>query len=409
MDRNKLQEEIVNAFCDLTYHRGLAVLATSTGKSRIALLIIKKLKPKKILFLTNSTINRDKTMKDEFIKWKMKTWLRKTEFATYQLAYKWRKETKDLSKYLIIADEFDFAATDEFGRFFYEYKDVPTLAMTGYITDEKYMTYKFLLPKFVNITAQQMQDDNVLNRVNFKFIQFALSKEVSRKVEYTKFGKPASFISSENEVYLHFFKQEKEANAQLVQATTDGDIAKIAKYQKVLSEYIPRNRAAFLHTLDSSADLAKKLMIQLCRDNYGYKVISFSERTSQADSISSWAYHGNMDKKTAATHFEKFEKGIIKELSVCSKVNRGVNIYDLKFGILESYTSSTTDVVQKIGRLMRLDKDDVGTLYIFLPYYTKNGEAYPTRAVTWARKMYHLLTDDNYEIFNYCGTKIIHK
>ena len=104
MNRDQLQKDIVEAFCDLTPQRGLAVLATGTGKARISLMIIKKLNPKKILFLTNSAVNRDVTIKEEFIKWKMKSFLKKTEFATYQLAYKWKKEDKDLSNYFIVAD-----------------------------------------------------------------------------------------------------------------------------------------------------------------------------------------------------------------------------------------------------------------------------------------------------------------
>jgi len=409
MDRNQLQRDIVDAFCDLTPQRGLAVLATGTGKARISLMIIKKLNPKKVLFLTDSTINRDVTIKEEFIKWKMKTFLKRTEFATYQLAYKWRKEDKDLSKYLIIADECDFAFTDKYGAFFKEYADVPTLAMTGFITDEKFRLFKHLFPRFVNIPAQEMQDNNVLNKVKFVFIKYALSKRISRKVEYSKFGKKLSFLSSENAVYMHFIEQEEKATTALMAAIAEGDPVKIAKQTRVLEEFIPSNRAEFLYSLESSVDMAKSLIVQIGEENDTNKVITFSERTVQADKLSQWVYHGKVHKDTAEENFTKFNEGKIRSLATCSKVNRGVNVEKLNYGILESYNSSITELVQRVGRLMRLNVDEEGTLYILVPYYIKNGEAYPTRAVNWIRKMYHLLTKDNYKTINYCGTNKIHK
>ena len=408
MDRDKLQSEIVDSFCSLPNHRGLAILATGLGKGKISLMIIKRLKPKKILFITNSVNGRDITLKDEFIKWKMKTWLRKTEFVTYQLAYKWRKDKKDLSNYFIVADEADFAMTSELGRFFYEYRDIATLAMTGYVPKEKQRLYNNMLPVFVNIPAEELQEKDVLNNVKFILVQYALSKEVSRRVEYTKFGKPMSFMSSENEVYMHFFKQEKEATGKMMAAISSNDIANVARYTKVIEEYIPRNRAIFLHTLDSSIELSKRLLIEL-REDETNKVITFSERTAQADRIAEWSYHGSMDKKEGDKIFEKFREGQIMELSTCAKINRDTNIDGLNCAILESYTSSNTELIQRRGRLMRLSPEQEGVFYILLPYYINNGEAYPTQAVKWIRKTYPLIRKSKYEILNYTGAKKVHK
>lgn len=414
MERDKLQHEVADAFCALENKKALAVLSTGTGKALIALLIIKRLNPKKILVLVEGTTNRDVTLKAEFIKWDMSDYLPITEFVTYQLAYKWKKKEKDLSDYLIIADECDFAFTKNYGKIFKEYADVPTFAMTGYVTKEKYELYKKYLPILVNIPAQKMQKEEVLNETQLVFVQFPLSLAKTRKITYKKNGKEESFMQSENEAYHYFSKQEGKVNAKLMEAISSNDDERIKQLEKILFESIPRDRASFLHTLDSSVVLARKLAGIIIKDPNS-KVITFSQRTAQADKISKYTYHGSMDSKLADENFKKFNEHKIPVLATCSKVNRGVNIDNLQFAIIESYTSSITESVQRNGRLMRLPVGEVGTIYILMPYYIiEKGnppvkEAYPTRAVGWAREILKGLKGIKYEIYNYLDTNIIHK
>lgn len=405
MDRDLLQEQIAEEFCNLSKLKALAVLGTGFGKNRVAFLIIQKLKPQHILFLVESTVNRDVTIKEELKKWGMEEYIGKSEFATYQLAYKWRKKTKDLSDYLIVADEIDFALTNNYGKFFLEYKDIDTFAMTGYITQEKYVLYKDLLPLLVSIPIGKLQEKEVLNETVFKFIQFPLDKNKNREVTYKKDGKEETFYQSENDNYLYFKKKESKTLSTMLAAIARNDNDKVKECEKTLYEYIPRERANLLFSLTSSIVITKNLITKVLNADSKNKIITFSERTKNADTISENSYHGKTQKAKADKLFKDFQSGGIRVMSTCSKVNRGVNIPELNYAIMESFTSEITAMMQKNGRLCRLGPDEIGTIYFLLPYYWENEETLrPTRAVFWARKIVENFPNTKIEVLNYCGT-----
>jgi len=402
MDRNKMQEAIADKFCSLPKKKALIVVSTGAGKARIAILVVQKLKSKKVLVLTESTTNRDVTFKEEIKKWD-KSILKKTTFMTYQLAYK----KDDLSKYdLIIADEADFAFTHAYGRVFKTNKDVPTLGMTGFTTEEKYEEYKQYLPRIEEITAEELQSHKILNKVKFVFVQFCLSKEKNIEIKYKKLGKEKTFKQSEDGMYNYYQKEERKWRALLLQAETQGDDKTLKTAEYMLFKKIPSQRKELLYKLNSSIGIVRKLMDDILQDDNN-KVITFSERTAQADKLSKYAYHGKIDDNKAAKLFKQFQKGTIRELSTCAKINRGINVEGLNFAILESYNSSVTTAIQKRGRLMRLDPEDTATFYIMIPYYTNSeGVIKPTRAVSWARNVFKTIPYDEHEVINYCSRTV---
>lgn len=402
MDRNKMQEAIADKFCTLANKKALIVVSTGAGKARIAILVIQKLNPKKVLILTESTVNRDITFKQEIKKWD-KSIIKKTKFMTYQLAY---KMTKDLSDYLIIADEADFAFTHAYGKVFKTYKDIPTLAMTGYVTPEKYDEFKQYLPRIEEITAENLQGHNILNKVKFIFVQFCLSKEKTFEVKYKKGNVEKSFKQSEDGMYNYYQKQERKWRALLLTAETKGDTPGVKTAEYMLFKKIPSQRKELLYRLESSVGIVRKLMDDILQEEHN-KVITFSERTAQADKLSKYPYHGKIDDAKATKRFKQFQKGTIRELATCSKINRGVNVEGLNFAILESFNSSVTTTIQKRGRLMRLDPEEIATFYIMMPYYTNTeGAIKPTRAVSWARKIFQTVTYDEHEVLNYCSRNV---
>lgn len=385
-NKNTLQKDIVNAFCELENRRGLAILATGTGKTRIALLIAERLNPIKILYLTESTTNRDKSAPAEFKKWGMEHLLARTQFMTYQLAYKLSKLKTDLTGTFVIADEVDFAFTKEYGKFFKYYTNLEIFAITGFITEEKYRAYKDILPILINIPAKKMQANKILNKTKFIFVQYLLDEIKNIPITYKKDGKEKTFYTSEMEQYKYFQLNIDRTISKMMKAITEKNTAEVKKLENLVFVIIPRQRAAFLWTLKSSVTLTRELIVEILL-NKNNKVITFSERTAQAEAISDNFFHGSMDKTLGETTFAAFQKGTIRELATCSKVNRGVNIEGLNYAILESYTTDLTSLHQRNGRLMRLSVDKEGIIYILLPYYLENNLARPTKAVMWARSL----------------------
>jgi len=76
------------------------IVGTGGGKSKIAIDIIRELKPASILLLTNSETLRDVNWKAEFEKFGAMDYWEKTTSECYQTVYKW----KDTSYDLVIAD-----------------------------------------------------------------------------------------------------------------------------------------------------------------------------------------------------------------------------------------------------------------------------------------------------------------
>lgn len=406
LSRDRLQEDIAEAFCSLERRKGLAILSTGFGKMKLAFLIIEKLKANKVLFIVDSTNNRDITIKREFIKWGMQTYLDKSEFVTYQLAYKWKKEEKNLDGYLIIADEVDFAYTEKYGRFFTEYKDVDTFAMTGFMPEHKFKAFKDILPVIVHIPSEQMQEAGLLNKTEMVFIQYNLSEEKDREVLYKKQGEEMSFMQSENDAYLYLIKKEGIINADLTAAIKTNVLEVVKLLEKALNEGIPRDRAKLLYSLNSSIEVVNRVIDVIAKSDPSAKVITFSERTIQADKISKNSYHGKKTEEENTKIFDDFTNGKINIMSTCSKVNRGINIENLKYAIFESFNRNSTALRQRNGRLMRLNPDEVGTIYILMPYYVKNNMSIPTRAVEWGRVIWAELKGVQVEVLNFTNYRI---
>ena len=403
------------------------VLSTGFGKSKVALDIIKQLEPKKVIILVNSTILRDTNWEEEFKKWKMLTMFRKkVELVTYQLAYKWKKEEKDLSDYLIIADECDFAAdTDELSKFFYEYSDCRILGLTGFITESKKEWFDKHLPIFTELTAAQAQDQGILNAIHFVFVQYELSQSpTSHTVTYKKGGVNKSFQQSESNAYDYTNKKAMIAlgkGKKLYQEYMDGliDGVEYGHLKQKLDWEIRRTTATRNNVLLESVSartVTTNLIKHIRETKPKSKTIVFSKRTEQSLAICgiSNTYNGKVPEKQRNINYANFCDGTTDLLGVCDKVNRGVNIDNLNVGILETFYGGDTKAAQRLGRLMRLNPDDVATVYVLLPYYMRREQnntytLQETQQVKWARKMLRSTTINSSEVWNYCTTKPIKK
>ena len=96
-ERTQIQQEIIDT---VEHPHGRLLLAPRVGKSRIAIQVIKKFKPKSILWVTPSANLADVDVPEEFIKWRAKGYLKKLTTVTY----------KSLPK---ITEHFDLIILDE--------------------------------------------------------------------------------------------------------------------------------------------------------------------------------------------------------------------------------------------------------------------------------------------------------
>lgn len=392
-DRNTIQSEMKEAAIKSLDLCNKAVLKASVGigKSLVTLQVADHYKPTKLTWLTNSEELRDKDAPQEFFKFGYEHLYEVCTFMCVQTACK--LEGVDLG--FIILDEADFACTEVYLNSVLKNKYDKCLMVSGTFTEEKLELLESKgFPLVYDITTNQAQELEILNKTNIVFVEFDLSTEKNIKVE-TKFK---SWMSSENELYLY---QENQfistiiAYEKLKKGCSDhySGIKKIdgfnyekfkqdkLNYQKKL-KWIASARAKVLHTLNSSKQLARRISDKLL-NNESNKVMIFSSLTEHLDSFVPYTVHSK--NKKGNTCLEDFNKGLIREVGVISMIDRGKNMVGLNNGIFESYDGSETKMIQRLGRLARLTVDQEATLYVLLPYfYNKSGKRLPTRAVGWA-------------------------
>jgi len=413
--RTSQQNETIDGFVADLPLRSTMVLSTGYGKSRIAIEILKRLNPPKILILVNSEILRDVTWKSEFENFDALDLWERVEIETYQLAYKWKKKDKELDHF-VVADEVDFAGgTDSLSKFFYEYPNLRILGLTGFITETKKEWFNAHLPVFKEYTTYQAQKDGLLNTVKVTVVKFMLSNERHRVVKYMdKYGKARSFTQSDNDAYQYHQKEVERISMKksmakqgyLIGELTRAELdMKLNSLSYLYNAAAAKRREVLLSSL-ANIEIAQKLIeYNQKRDK---KIIVFSKRTQVADAIGGEgrSYHGKNKKKVNTEAFNNFITGDIDVLTVCGKVDRGATIPHLSVGIFESYFGNDTKAAQRFGRLLRLKPDQEADVFILVPYYNRemadsSFKVKPTIQLDWAKDMIRSTVVLKSEVWDY--------
>jgi superfamily II DNA or RNA helicase len=389
--REVVQREAKDAFLS-SRRRNTIIASVGSGKSKIALDIIKELEPQTILLLTNAVNLRDVNWKNEFEKFGMLEYWDRIVSRTYQGSY----DNAELLAWdfdLAIFDEIDFACTPQYSKCF----DIPAkavLGLTGFITEDKRGFLQLYFPVCYEITTQTMQDDNMLNKSEFIFVEYPLCKE--RNIDQ-KLKTGGIFKTSENSQYEFWDKKhqqalvtksalEKKYRSSLIDFTQQKDwVAADWNFK-----FTATKRKAILHNLASSAKVTMELLRHI-HSSEGNKVLIFSANTKQCDKFPN-PFHS----KRVVANIEDLNAGRVKDLSVVKKITRGVNLVGVNYLIRESYDGSEETFQQSYGRLLRLRPDQIAKYIVLIPYYsalTRHSDGgfrqtiLTTQASKWASKM----------------------
>jgi superfamily II DNA or RNA helicase len=108
------------------------------------------------------------------------------------------------------------------------------------------------------------------------------------------------------------------------------------------------------------------------------KCIAFCNTQEQADRICKHSYHsGNPD---SADNLDRFKRDEIEQLSCVMQLNEGINIPNLRAGIIMHAYGNERKSNQRIGRLLRLNPDDTAVVHI-LCYRNTVDERWVTEAL----------------------------
>ena len=386
--RQELQNIAVNTWLE-SNRKNTLVISTGVGKTKIAIDILKEVKPASVLLLTNSTQLRDINWNDEFTKWGYDS--SNVVSECYQTVFRWEGRTFDF----VIGDEIDFIA-DQYIKFFHNNTCKNILGLTGFVTEEKRELINTIAPIIYETNVEDLQESNILNKTEFVFIEYPMSteKNIERKL---KTG--GRFYVSENDEYKYWdkvfqqsmiVKTQIEKKYKMLHQSYEDKKDHQAAHWKFISAASKRKK--ILHKLQSTVQVTKNLIAHI-HSKPNNKILIFNTLTEIADLLPN-PYHGKSDVEDKG--IEKLNLGEINTLSSVKKIVRGTNLVKVNYLIRATFDGSEVDFFQSHGRLMRLAIDKIATYIILIPLYEdlvkiENGTFKKmllyTQAEKWKQKM----------------------
>jgi superfamily II DNA or RNA helicase len=357
MTRDQVQKEALEA---LEKHKnGTVELSVGVGKTLVALKHMAKnltddsfflvVAPKKSIF---------KSWQDDAEKFGLTHLLDHITFSTYLSLIK-----QDLDYKAIYLDE-AHSLLESHEPWLSQFKG-KIIGLTG--TPPKYTHTKRgkLFNKYIPVIYTYVTDDAVQDKIlnDYKIIVHKL--ELSR-VRNMKAGKPPkTWVTSEYESYNYW--------------TNRVNIAHGPKERQIMS--IMRMKA--IMGFPSKEQYAKKLL-----ESQSEKTIIFANTQEQADKFGVASYHSN--NPNSEYYLEEFKKGYIQDLACVLQLSEGVNIPNLKVGIIMHAYGNERKSSQRIGRLLRLNPKEKATIHILCyentideTWVTKSLEDYDQNKVIW--------------------------
>jgi superfamily II DNA or RNA helicase len=216
-------------------------------------------------------------------------------------------------------------------------------------TSEKGEMVAQFCPIVYTYVVDSAVDDSILNDYRIIMHPIELDTKKSLKVE----SKGSVWFTSESASYDYW--------------TNRLENAKTNHEERIMR--IMRMRA--LMNFPSKEHYAKQLLSTITD-----KCIVFVNTHEQADRICSHSHHANNPK--SEDNLEKFKRGEIMKLSAVLQLSEGVNIPELSEGIILHSYGNERKSAQRIGRLLRLNPEELATIHIL--YYPA------TIDELWARK-----------------------
>lgn len=331
MDRNQIQEEALNEV--LKYERCGVGISMGVGKTLLAL------KHANHYYYPNSRFLVVAPKKAIIESWKndaeqfgFSHVLDKITFTTYLSLNK-----QDLEYDVVYFDEcHSLLWSHESWLLQYRGK---ILGLTGTPPvregSEKYeMISKYCPIKYRYITDDAI-NDSILN--DYRIYVHMLQMDNTRTF-YIK-GKKKPFPTTEVKSYNYWSQRVLEA-----ETAKDRQISTVMR-MKAMQEFPSKER------------YASKLF-----SNISDKCILFCNTQDQADKLCEYSYHSN--NPDSIGNLDMFKSGRIDKLSCVLQLNEGVNIPNLKHGIIMHSYGNERKFAQRLGRLLRLNPNDTAHIHV---------------------------------------------
>ena len=336
VDRDKVQAEALKKTTGIN-RCGLA-LATGVGKTLVALNHLESnYSPLLNILIVAPKLSIFDSWRAEARKFDKEKLLVRATFTTYLSLNK--QNPKDFD--IVYLDECH-SLLDSHREFLNEYNG-KILGLTGtppkYHKSEKGRLVDQFCPIIYEFVTDSAVDNNILN--DYQIIVHEL--ELSTKNNYLVEMKNKSFRTSEQKNYAYWCNR-------IDNTTGNMHIVRVMR-MKAMKEYPSKQQYA-------------KLLFNSIED----KCILFANTQEQADKLCKHSYHSNNPDSEA--NLEMFKEGTISKLSSVMQLNEGVNIPNLRQGIIMHAYGNERKSAQRIGRLLRLNPDEKAIVHILCYKHT---------------------------------------
>ena len=308
------------------------VLGTGVGKTLVGLNHIEKnttslmkvliVAPKRSIF---------QSWRDDAIKFNKVQLLNRMVFTTYLSLNKNNPNDYDI----VYLDECH-SLLDSHRGFLQLYKG-KILGLTGTPPKRGYSEKGKLLNEFCPVVYTFKADDAVENGIlnDYQIIvhKISLSNDKTYKVKMS--GK--EFMAGEEQNYMYWTRRIDIGSGNM-------HMLRVMR-MKAMMEY------------PSKEKYTKKLM-----ESIGNRCIVFANTQAQADRLCDHSYHSN--NPDSEDNLKMFKEGKVTKLSTVLQLNEGINIPNLRQGIIMHAYGNERKASQRIGRLLRLNPDDKAIVHI---------------------------------------------
>lgn len=198
---------------------------------------------------------------------------------------------------------------------------------------EKGKLYQEFCPAVFTFKADDAIENGLLNDYQIIVHKINLGTDKNYRVEM----KGKSFMTSEEQNYTYWSRRIDIGSGNM-------HMLRVMR-MKAMMEYPSKERYA-----------------KILFNSINSKCILFANTQEQADRLCSHSYHSN--NSNSDENLEKFKSGKILKLSTVLQLNEGVNIPNLKQGIIMHAYGNERKAAQRIGRLLRLNPDDKAIVHI---------------------------------------------
>ena len=344
--RNLVQEEAGKAV-ENGPKNCIVAMATGSGKTKVAIDYAKSIKGKQALLVPTEKL-RDRNWVDEYEKWKARTLNKRTDKLCYASATK----VMDKIYSLAILDE-GHNITENNSAFLKLNNIKKTVLLTATVPDRK----------------KDFDKSRLLNSLGFKVV-FELTLDQAVKLGFVA---PYEIniievpLESQKKTVMGGTKKKPFMTTELSKYNWLSRSVQQAMYSpKINAKFMILNRMRFIYSLPSKLEAAKYILNNIIpREERG---LIFCSNINQAEELCEHSFHS----KTSDEDYEAFKNEEIDRLSCVKALNEGHNFENLDFALVVQLTSKEKDLVQRIGRLVRMRPEHKANIFIVVSTGTQD-------------------------------------